>query len=164
MISDELPSTTTIDEGAEDLEAALLTSCREIVGGFASLGADLATLPRTPDPLWRSSISRHVDTAKVRHDTELERANEERIVRLVEELSGEYRDVAEPALVDAEVRSEFERLSRESKVEDFVPVLTERTVRDHLNDRFRCHARGRAGTPPDRIAELQNGPRSARHP
>jgi hypothetical protein len=68
VISEELP-TTTIEDVAEDLEVALLSSCREIVAGFSSLGADPATLPRTPHPRWRSSISRHVDATCVQQET-----------------------------------------------------------------------------------------------
>ena len=66
MISDERSPTTITDDVAADLDGALLVSSREVVTGFASLGADLANLPRTSDPLWRTSMSRHVRRRKLK--------------------------------------------------------------------------------------------------
>ena len=49
------------------------------------------------------------------------------------------------AVIAGEVRTEYERLCRESKVTQYVPILAERRVRRHLAKR--CHQAGEALRP-----------------
>ncbi len=55
-------------------------------------------------------------------------------------------------MIATEVRSEYERLCRESKVTQFVPMLAERRVRRHLAERCdRSAGAARAGVDVDEL-------------
>jgi hypothetical protein len=60
-------------------------------------------------------------------------------------------------MIAREVRTEYERLCRESKVTQFVPMLAERRVRRHLAKRCDPSADVRAGVEVERLEEDMTG-------
>jgi hypothetical protein len=82
------------------------------------------------------------------------RSKEGSISTLITEMVEDYRDVADPGTVEAELRGEYERLCRQSNVTDFVPVFAERRAREHLNRRFRGGAAASAGPSAERLQSL----------
>ena len=70
-----------------------------------------------------------------------EASPERHIARLTDTLVHEYEHVATPEMIEATVRSTYERRYRASTVTEFVPVLTEREARAELAARF--HPAGR---------------------
>jgi Protein-tyrosine-phosphatase-like, N-terminal domain/Protein of unknown function (DUF3562) len=62
----------------------------------------------------------------------LQASNAQHIDRLADQLGKEYSSLVAPEAVAEVVRTEYERLCRESRVTDFVPILAERRVRARL--------------------------------
>jgi hypothetical protein len=60
-------------------------------------------------------------------------SNDQHVAWLTARLGDEFSDVASLDAVAEVVRAEYDRLCRESKVTDFVPILVERRVRARMS-------------------------------
>jgi hypothetical protein len=76
--------------------------------------------------------------------------------RLVAAMRREYGADCDPETIAARVHAEYDRLCRESRVDEFVPILAERRVRGRLNRESTTERHsGVAGVAPEELAELQ---------